>query len=660
MIGPFKNGGIGTAMTGLAETLAAAGHQVTVLYTGNLWSGAGMGRWTKHYAALGITLVALAADDTRAVAGPLRECGFAAPSLVYTYLRANHFDVVHFNDCCGEGYLALAAKKLGLAFGETLLIVAMHSPSQWVLEANQTPAANLLLAAYNHAERVSVRHADVLWSPSRYMLRWAREHEFILPRATLVQQYALPAPPPRDDATRGRAPRPRTIVFFGRLEERKGLRLFCNAVDSLRDELAARAVTVVFLGKAGITAGRNSLDYIAGRSKRWRFPVKTMTTLGQPEALHYLRSGEKLAVMPSPLDNSPCTVYEALANGLPFLAARTGGIAELIDAGDQDQVLFDYTSAALRAALLRALDEGGWVARPSVPQEETKQRWTALHADWRSYLPERAAPAAPREVVAIVDHRAGADIGITLDSLGQCAGVRRIVVLNRSGKPLDHHSSIAMREIDLLTEDAEALEKELAGADAVLLVHSGVAVLPEPFTAMRDALGGEGIDGLIPAARIAGDSLRTIPPLGGSAPFGLFHGVTFTGGLLVRGDALLTAKWRRPLATESPFLGLADLCATRGCDLWPWPEAVFERGEDFAAEPSNALPARLAAYEDSSSIDRYYMLSAGYGAAIGGAAGGKRRLAVAAVDLGLGSLLRAAQLGRRGARKIRSLLRRRQ
>lgn len=663
IIGPFKNGGIGTSMTGLAETLAAAGHRVTVLYTGNIWNPDGsLHRWRKHYAELGIELAALALDDMRSITGPLRDCGFGAPWLVYRYLRENSFDVVHFNDCCGEGYLALAAKRLGLALHETLLVVALHSPSQWVLELNHVLPANLLLAAYNYAERLSVRCADVLWSPSRYMLQWARQHEFILPRATFLQQYAVPRQPPPEPARYGPAPRPRTIVFFGRLEERKGLRLFCNAVDSLRGELAAREITVVFLGKPATVAGKNSLDYIAGRSRRWRFPVKTITTLGQSEALAYLLSGEKLAVMPSPLDNSPCTVYEALACGLPFLATRSGGIGELIHGDHREKVLFDYTTAALRAALLRTLDEGGWVARPSIPQADTRQRWLEVHANWKAFLSTPGASAPARAVVAIVDHGAGMSIDATLQSLEASEGIRRVVVLNRSGKRLlDHPPSLPVRDIDLLVEDSDALEEELARmcGDAVLLVHSGIVIRPGPFAAMRNALGCEGVDGVVPAARIIGGGQpKTMPSLGGSASFSLFQGLTFTGGLLVRGDALLAAKWQRSFAVESAFMGLADFCATRGSEIWPWPEAVFDRAEDYVTEDCWALPARVAAYEDSSSIDRYYMLSTGYGAAAGvRSTGKKRRLAVAVADLGLGALLRAASWGLRRARRLRSLLR---
>src|SRR6267143_5289606 len=163
VIGPFKNGGIGTAMTGLAENLADFGCRVTILYTGGVWDpDVQLRTWKKRYAGLGIDLDAISIEEMKSVEGPLKDCGFGIPYLVYRYLAAKQFDVVHFNDCGGEGSLCLAAKKLGLEFQNTLLVVALHSPSQWVLELNQTLPTGLLLAAYNYSERLSVKCADVL------------------------------------------------------------------------------------------------------------------------------------------------------------------------------------------------------------------------------------------------------------------------------------------------------------------------------------------------------------------------------------------------------------------------------------------------------------------------------------------------------------------
>jgi glycosyltransferase involved in cell wall biosynthesis len=687
IIGPFKNGGIGTSMTGLAEHLADSGWRVTILYTGAIWTpDVPLRKWQKRYAELGIRLEALSIEELTSIEGPLKDRGFAISHLVYRYLTANPFDVVHFNDCGGEGSLCLVAKKLGLAFQETLLLVALHSPSEWVLDLNQTLPTSLLLSAYHYAERLSVKTADVLWSPSRYLLDWAMRHGFELPEQTFVQQYCIPSQRLREavpgrsasgspagspaasrqsfpEVIHGRTAPPNTIVFFGRLEERKGLRLFCNAIHALRVQLAERGITVTFLGKAETCGGMNSLAYIARRTRAWRFPVKTITDLGQPEALAYLLSGGKLAVMSAPIDNSPCTVYEALAWGIPFLAARTGGVPELIQEADHDAVLFDYSTESLRQSLLSALDGGGFVAAPSRSQGEIRQSWSSFHASAGQFLPKRENGEAtpPTRVMAIVDARSALDLRATLESMEAIHAIHRVVVLNRDGIRLPPTSgSYSVRNIDLLIDDPEALDEELASLtdEAVLMIHSGVTVLADRFDMMLEAFGRARIDGFLPAAEIvSGGSRRIVPSLGGDPSFMLFEGVTFTGGLLVRGDALRRAKQGRGLAVESAFMGLADFCVTRRGEIWPYPEPVFVHSGHLIVHSRSSLPARVKAYDECPPADRYYMLAAGYGAMNPERAAGKRlQVALAMIDLGLAPLVRAASWALRRLRALRSRL----
>ena len=166
LVGPFKNGGIGTSMTGLAETLAGAGFPVAVFYTGALWSGGGdLETWRRRYERIGVELLWPSREALGALTGPVAECGFGSPYLVYEFLRQRSFDVVHFNDCLGEGFYCLAMKRLGAAFQQTLLCVAMHSPSQWVYELDRTTPATVVGPAFNYAERLSTRCAT--WSGRR-------------------------------------------------------------------------------------------------------------------------------------------------------------------------------------------------------------------------------------------------------------------------------------------------------------------------------------------------------------------------------------------------------------------------------------------------------------------------------------------------------------
>jgi glycosyltransferase involved in cell wall biosynthesis len=675
VVGPFKNGGVGTSMTGLAENLAGAGCSVTILYTGGVWSpDVPLGRWKRRYAELGIEFVVLSIEEMRSLAGPVKDCGFGVPYLVYQYLAAKRFDVVHFNDCGGEGSFCLVAKRLGLAFQETLLVLALHSPSQWVLELNHTLPTSLLLSAYNYAEHLSVKCADVLWSPSKYLINWAKPHGFELPEQTFEMQYCLPSQRLRERGRGpanfpavdyGRVPPPNEIVFFGRLEERKGLRLFCNAVDALRQEFADRKITVTFLGKAETCGGVNSLDYIVRRSARWQFPVKTLTNLGQPEALTYLLEGGRLAVMASPADNSPCTVYEALSWGIPFLASRVGGVPELVHESHQDRVLFECTTESLCKSLLESLD-GGWVAAPSQTQDEIRRVWNCFHADARRYLTPRAEGVSARRAVAVVDSRSMRGLQETLESLATTDAVRRVVVLNHQGGELPQHSGeFTLRNIELTVEEPGALDEEMVKLEdeAVLLIHSGVRVRADEFAGMLSALEGAGIDGLQPAAEVVGERGRkTVLPLGGDPSFSLFMGATFTGGLLINGEAFKRAKIWRELAPESAFMGLADFCVTRGIKVWPYPRPVFERAEDWTADAAGSLPARVKAFDECAPADRYYMLATGYGTSGYITGAGETRAwrtltALAMIDHGLLPLVRVVSWARRRACGIRERVR---
>src|SRR5580704_5946770 len=136
--GLFKNGGIGTANTGLALALSQAGFDVTVAFADADENGprvkeGNFPELREKYRQVGITLdfvpasplITKAFDDSR-----------SASYCVYLYLKQHEFDVVYFNDCGGHGYYALLAKRVGVFSNAPRMYVVSHEPQEWVLELN--------------------------------------------------------------------------------------------------------------------------------------------------------------------------------------------------------------------------------------------------------------------------------------------------------------------------------------------------------------------------------------------------------------------------------------------------------------------------------------------------------------------------------------------
>ena len=169
ILGPSKNGGIGTAYHSLGTTLAAAHHDVTILY---LWASRSeereMSYWESHFRTLGIAFVPLPTSSGIVDVPHCMQTAFDA----HAWLRKQQFDVIHFPELHGHGYYCILGKHQGLDFQHTVLCVGTHSPIAWIREQNKEAPYSAEELEMDFMERQSVALADVVVSPSQYMLEW--------------------------------------------------------------------------------------------------------------------------------------------------------------------------------------------------------------------------------------------------------------------------------------------------------------------------------------------------------------------------------------------------------------------------------------------------------------------------------------------------------
>jgi GT2 family glycosyltransferase/glycosyltransferase involved in cell wall biosynthesis/tetratricopeptide (TPR) repeat protein len=370
----------------MAQALAEAGHYVTCLYLeGKTVASRDLEFWAKDFKRRGLALTPLL---------PAQNPGLDADTHVvkayeaYDWLKKNdRFDVVHFPEWQGSAYFALTAKRQGLAFARTTFCVGLHCGTVWLKMAASEHLAGLADLEMDFMERQSVAMADVVFSPSQYLINWVAHRGWELPAASYVQQNILPhgARSPRKAASDHPADITE-LVFFGRLETRKGVALFCDALDRLPDPVAKKIQGVAFLGKEAGVDAVPARNYIEKRAKRWSWKTEIISDRDQPEAMEFISRKGRLAVIPSLVDNSPYTIYECLGLGISFVASRVGGIPELIAPEDAARVCFDPKPDALAAQLSAALTQGFLPARPAADPRANEQSWIAWH---ESLIPGR-------------------------------------------------------------------------------------------------------------------------------------------------------------------------------------------------------------------------------------------------------------------------------
>jgi glycosyltransferase involved in cell wall biosynthesis len=392
----YAGNGIGTTTTFVSLALARKGHDVEILFAGRRSDEAVDPEWQRLYDEAGVSVREVPQGSEQVEPGH-----FARARDVEAALRADPPDVVIVQDLGAPAYTALRLRRLGLAFERTSFVVFCHGTRQWITDVSQKVRVLPGALAVTVLERASVELADVVVSPSAYLVDWMRGEGWQLPPQTFVIPHVSRAgatgkpPPPPVQAESDRVDR---VAFFGRLEERKGVRPFLAALNALEPELLER-FSVDFIGRPTPPWPVERVTELLSEDTRSTLRrVSFETALDQHEALARLRRPGTLAVMPSFEENSPNTIYECLENQIPFIASNVAGIRELVAPDDRARVLFEPTANGIAEALRRALADGDALrsVRAAFDDAESLRRWQNVLA-----LPTQAPPPAAAVVEAV-------------------------------------------------------------------------------------------------------------------------------------------------------------------------------------------------------------------------------------------------------------------
>jgi glycosyltransferase involved in cell wall biosynthesis len=268
----------------------------------------------------------------------------------------------------------------------------------------------------------TIRRARAVWTPSN------RLREMVAGRLGLkdgfadVIRYPMALPPaPASTAQPRGALEELRVLYFGRIEPRKGVRQLVDAFAKMPE------LSIECVGRDGDTSPQQTSE-VAYLKRRATDNVTFTPPLPRAEMLARLHSAD-VVVLPSPWENWPNTCIEAMAAGRVVVGGSNGGMAEMIEHGvsgfvvdgsDPDAIV-KVLQEDVRAALPR-LDEIGREAARRIRELSDPARYVAaieaFVAERRGAgrLPAQAAAAGKVSVVVPFYDEDRALLGAAVDS----------------------------------------------------------------------------------------------------------------------------------------------------------------------------------------------------------------------------------------------------
>jgi len=330
-------GGIGTYTYELAHGLRELGIQVHVV------SASVDGR-AAHYDDHGIAVHRVPVAPFTSMRGLWRlgrvwdGYNWMVAREVWRLAAAQGLDVVEGPEARGETLFVSGVGRRRFA-----TVVRLHSDTRLVWHINGRPMRPKdRLTAW--MERASTNRADAVVSPSRALLT---ESRVLAARRDRVRAQVLPNPIDclRINARSSAATGPHEVLYVGRLEERKGTpELFA----AMRLVWRQRPDATLILAGGDTGVGRREWTALdADQRTRVRFAGHVPR-----ESIPQYLSSAAVCVFPSRWENFPYVCLEAMAAGLPVVASRNGGMAEMIEDGISGRLVDPGTPPEMADAIL--------------------------------------------------------------------------------------------------------------------------------------------------------------------------------------------------------------------------------------------------------------------------------------------------------------------
>jgi glycosyltransferase involved in cell wall biosynthesis/GT2 family glycosyltransferase len=352
---PPVPGGIATYVDNTASLFADAGHDITI-FVRSLQPG------VERYAHC--TWIKIAPKDTELLTAtgvhPLSELHPAFPYNVMGYWGALSYqlaeavidhirqhgqpDAIESEDFSGLAYFLIQRKLTGCPeLAGVPIVLTLHSSQYMLYPANQMPSYRLADYWVGRMEKFCTLAADGIVAPTQYI---ADQAIAALGSNLDIQIIPLPAAPSLLSPKQlpQTQPAPGDIVYFGRLEVRKGILPLIDACSRLWDSGADFRLTAIGSDTWYHLQGCYMKDYL---QRKYRSYIKSKqlilcSPLQQPQIYERIAKAW-CVVFPSIWENFPNTCLEAMLLSKMVLASADVGHREMLcNNHGQAGILFDW------------------------------------------------------------------------------------------------------------------------------------------------------------------------------------------------------------------------------------------------------------------------------------------------------------------------------
>jgi glycosyltransferase involved in cell wall biosynthesis len=252
--------------------------------------------------------------------------------------------IIESQDYNGIGYFLLQNKAcLADWCKEIPVVVTLHSPSFLYMEYNEAPLYDRPNFWIGEMERFCIQAADLVISPSQYLIDELKQRFQIKTTNLHVVQNPYHFNPSEDKSSLSTYCLNNELTFYGKLSPQKGTFKILDHFSILWDKGFQESFTMIGGQEIVFSPIGKTMGAII-KKEYHRYIKKGLLKLRDkisPQERDVFLSKSVLFIIPSIVDNLPYAVLELMSLGKIVIVSKQGGQSEIIS-NEKDGFIFDY------------------------------------------------------------------------------------------------------------------------------------------------------------------------------------------------------------------------------------------------------------------------------------------------------------------------------